>query len=225
MIKKKRTPKSSRVGKTQNIFIMKKITLLVASIFLFGSALANATDRNNRRLAFDLRNGEPIVFSERGIEFYVFANGQFDFNTRPSNGDMYYKSNKKNGSNKSYDKPGKGPKWNNDVVIEQDRSGKIRRIGNVLLNYDSRNRVNRIGSVFMEYNRHGLTQVGGLHIVYNHRNVIVDVYGNVNDNRGNHIGQYDNDNCNTTGQDDNYYNGRDSRPNRVVANVGIRINR
>ena len=75
---------------------MKKITLLVASIFLVGS-MANAsenpvfsTNTTIARFNFD----EPIAFTERGIGFYVFPNGEFDFNTRPqdSEGDYYYKT-------------------------------------------------------------------------------------------------------------------------------------
>jgi hypothetical protein len=31
-----------------------------------------------RRSAVDFRNAEPIVFMERGVEFFVFADGQFD---------------------------------------------------------------------------------------------------------------------------------------------------
>lgn len=29
-------------------------------------------------------DAEPIIFRERGIEFMLFPNGEFDFNTRPS---------------------------------------------------------------------------------------------------------------------------------------------
>jgi hypothetical protein len=31
-----------------------------------------------RRSAVDFRNAEPIVFMERGVEFFVFADEQFD---------------------------------------------------------------------------------------------------------------------------------------------------
>ena len=63
---------------------MKTITLLVASV-LMTTTIVNATEvtytstENRMRHNFD----EPISFVERGIEFYVFANGEFDFNTRP----------------------------------------------------------------------------------------------------------------------------------------------
>jgi hypothetical protein len=61
---------------------MRTITLLVASILLT-TGLANAQERRilntsvtTTRFSFD----EPISFTERGIEFFVFTNGDFDFN-------------------------------------------------------------------------------------------------------------------------------------------------
>lgn len=214
---------------------MKKITLLVVSIFLFGGIVANAADRDHRRSPVDFRNAEPIVFTERGIEFLVFADGQFDFNTRPSSNDRYYKSSRNNGSNKTYGMHGNSHKWNKGVEVEQDRSGKIRRIGNVFVNYDSRNRIKRIGSVHMDYNRYGLTQVGGLHIVYNHHRQIVDVFGDVNGSRGNHFSHNDNDNDHndheygnnesTYNQDNNYYKTRDTKSTKVVANIDFGLRR
>ncbi|TDD99462.1 hypothetical protein [Flavobacterium cellulosilyticum] len=208
---------------------MKKITLLVASIFLFGGVVANAADRNQRRSPVDFRNADPIAFTERGIDFYVFADGQFDFNT---DADLYNKSNRRNEPNRSYGKHGNGSKWNYGVAVKQDRSGKVRRVGNVIINYDSRNRVSSIGSVDMDYNRYGLTQVGGLHIVYNHHSQIVDVFGDVNNSSRNQVGYYDNnhndndygDNCNMNMQDNNYINNS-PRPNKVVASLDIRLNR
>ena len=64
---------------------MKKITLLVASVLLYGnlanaSAIMNHSDGKNK---IDFNQNEPIEFIERGIAFYVFPNGEFDFNTRP----------------------------------------------------------------------------------------------------------------------------------------------
>ena len=63
---------------------MKTITLLVASV-LMTTTIVNATEvtytstENRMRHNFD----EPISFVERGVEFFVFLNGDFDFNTRP----------------------------------------------------------------------------------------------------------------------------------------------
>lgn len=71
---------------------MKKITLVLAALLLsLGNAVATTSakkvfDDGERRIytPVDYRYAEPIVFMERGIEFYVFPNGEFDFNTVPS---------------------------------------------------------------------------------------------------------------------------------------------
>ena len=160
---------------------MKKITFLVASILLFGSVAKaselNFTDDQTRtRFSFD----EPISFTERGIEFFVFPNGEFDFNTRPddSQGDYYFKT-----AGRRTTVVERGRPINYGTLIEHDSYGRVRRIGNTFINYDSRDRVNRIGSVYMRYNRFALTQIGGLKIVYNRRGAIVDMIGSVKGHR------------------------------------------
>ena len=156
---------------------MKKITLLVASILLVGS-VANASEiikktgeEKRTRFSFD----EPISFTERGIEFFVFPNGEFDFNTRPddSQGGYFYK-----GAGKRENSQERGH-MNYGTRIEHDSFGRVRRIGNTFINYDSRDRVNRIGSVYMRYNRTALVQIGGMQIVYDRRGDIVDMFGTV----------------------------------------------
>ena len=159
---------------------MKKITLLVASILLVGSVAKaselNFTDEETRtRFNFD----EPISFTERGIEFFVFPNGDFDFNTRPndSQGDYFFRSAGKRVSNTSTARG--NANVNYGTLIEHDSFGRVRRVGNTFINYDNFDRVSRIGTVYMKYNRLSLTQVGGLKIVYNRRGDIVDMIGSV----------------------------------------------
>lgn len=158
---------------------MKKITLLVATILLVGNvAKASEVTRNSgeeKRMTY--RFDEPISFTERDIEFFVFPNGEFDFNTRPedSQGDYFYKTAGRRVSKASINR---GP-VNYGVRIEHDSFGRVRRIGNTFINYDSRDRVNRIGTVYMRYNRTALVQIGGMQIVYNRRGDIVDLVGNV----------------------------------------------
>jgi hypothetical protein len=208
---------------------MKKITLLVASIFLIGSGVANATEKNNRRFPVDFRNADPIVFTERGVEFYIFPDGQFDFNTRPSNGDMYYKSGRRNGPNTTYGSPANGQNRNFGVKVEHDYTGKVRRIGNVMINYDANDRIKRVGSVYMTYNRYALTQVGGLQIVYNRRGQIIDIFGTVKGGRENQYNQNNNDYNdhnyvqNTNDEDNTYYRTKDAKP-KVEGRLDVRIN-
>ncbi len=161
---------------------MRKITLLVASIFLIGNTTKaseiNFSDKTNRtQYSFE----EPISFNERGIEFFVFPNGDFDFNTHSehSQGDYFYKGAGKRGNNKIENR---GP-INQGTLIEHDSFGRVRRVGNTFINYDSSDRVNRIGSVYMRYNRFALTQIGGLHIIYNRFGEITDKIGDVKGRR------------------------------------------
>lgn len=186
---------------------MKKITFLVASILLVGS-LANASEiikisgeerRNN--YSFD----EPISFTERAIEFFVFPNGEFDFNTRPddSQGDYYYKTAGKRGTITQARKS-----INYGTRIEQDSFGRVRRIGNTFINYDSRDRVSRIGTVYMRYNRTSLTQIGGMRIIYNRRGEIVDTVGNIKSYNGyaySYNNHYYNDNYTASNYNNNDY--------------------
>ena len=186
---------------------MKKITLLVASIFLVGS-MANASENpvfsdNTTDSKFDF--DEPISFTERGIEFFIFPNGQFDFNTRPddSNGnDYYYKTAGKREAVVYKRNP-----VNYGVRIDHDSFGRVRRIGNTFINYDFNDRVNRIGTVYMKYNNFALAQVGGLRIKYNRRGEIIDIFGSVKGYRSGY--QYQNSNWNHNNYDYNSQNQND----------------
>ena len=135
------------------------------------------------------RYTQPIMFVERGVEFLVFPNGEFDFNTEivdgPFNDDVYYRSNSRRTSiNATFGAPGTRSRYSRDrgTLILHDRSGKVRRIGNLFLNYDRQDRIKRIGSVYMRY-RHGvLKQVGGLTIQYNRFGDMIGTHGFVNRN-------------------------------------------
>lgn len=190
---------------------MKKFTLLVASFFLVGSmavASENPVFSDNATIArFDM--DEPISFTERGIEFFVFPNGEFDFNTRPndSQGSYIYKTAGKRTATVVERRP-----VNYGVKIEHDSFGRVRRIGNTFINYDFNDRVSRIGTVYMKYNRYALSEVGGLRIIYNRRGQIIDIIGNVKGNSrgyqtGNNYNYYGNNgNHNDSGyNDDDYY--------------------
>ncbi len=163
-------------------FMSKKITLLVAaSILLLGNmALASEntvfSDNTDRRgYSIDYRDAEPIIFKERGIEFMLFPNGEFDFNTRPS-GPRYF-------INGTYGAPGTRGYYGTSergTRVEHDNFGRVRRVGNVYINYDAFGRVKRIGSIYMSYNSFAVTKVGNMHIVYDRRGCIVDVFGFIN---------------------------------------------
>lgn len=114
---------------------------------------------------------QPIQFVERGVEFFVFLNGEFDFNTHPVN----YRRTRRSTINTTFGAPGvrtRATRYNTrniGVRVEHDFNGRVRRIGNLFINYDRFGRVKRIGSIYMSYhNRHGkLLQIGGLRLQYN----------------------------------------------------------
>jgi len=194
---------------------MKKITLLVvASILLVGNmALASEnpvfSDNTDRRGYYiDYRDAEPIIFREREIEFMLFPNGEFDFNTRPSRPRYHV-----NGTNGAPGTRGYYGTSERGIRVEHDNFGRVRRVGNVYINYDAFGRVKRIGTIYMSYNSFAVTKVGNMRIVYDRRGRIVDVYGFINHanggynyNPGTHYsgenGHYDDD-------DDYYYYRKD----------------
>lgn len=205
---------------------MKKITFLVAGLLFLGMNMVSASDRkvltddNERgRYNVDYRNADPIVFLERGVEFYVFPDGGFDFNTVAYN---HYSVNPRPrySTNTTYGAPGVRGTSNygsrdRGVRIEHDYMGRVRRVGNVFINYDAHGRVKRVGNVYMRYNSFALAQVGGLRIIYNRRGHIVNIVGNVNyysshyqynPNNSHGNGHYNNNN-----EDDDY--GNDNNDN------------
>lgn len=189
--------------------IMKRVLQESASL-LIGLTTASATEQHNSesKKGFDKtqkkRYAHPIMFVERGIEFLIFPDGSFDFNTNIDDGfydDTYYRSNsRRNNINTTHRGPNSSIKYrsnrytNRGVSISRDRDGKVRRIGNVYVNYDRSGRITCTGSIFMSYNRgkySNLYRVGGLQVNYNQRGEIVNTRGQVN--------RFYNDYCNFCG--------------------------
>ena len=180
-----------------------KTTVLFTAMVLLGLTSANATKTNVAPQGEDFNYStryhyaEPILFMERGVEFLIFPDGSFDFNTNAGNSAnsynddsyYYYRGNSavRGGVNTTQGAPGTVSRSHyytptyGGVLIQHDFDGKVRRIGNVFINYDSVGRVKRVGSVYMSYNRGGmLTQVGGLRITYNSWGEIMHSAGMVN---------------------------------------------
>ena len=200
---------------------MRKITFLVASfIFMLNATTAQElrTDRrggnghsngnghhngHNNYYAIDYRDAEPIEFRERGISFYIFPNGDFDFNT--GNG-SYIARRGGTPTTQTVERGARG------IKIEHDYNGRVRRIGNVFVNYDYYGRVRRIGSVYMTYNSFALTRIGGMRLFYNYHGQIIGVTGYINEYNYGYTynpcpngyigGTYDNDDY---GDDDDFY--------------------
>ncbi|WP_044398060.1 hypothetical protein [Lacinutrix sp. Hel_I_90] len=184
-------------------------------------------DLTSNRYRFD----EPIQFIERGVEFLIFPDGSFDFNTNiednhNNHDDGYYRrsNTRRTSVNGTFGAPGTQVRFSTPrdrgVIITHDSDGKVRRIGNVFVNYNRIGQVRRLGSVYIQYNRQGwLTQVGGLHLRYNRRGQIINSFGHVNfRNQGcgfcgvtgcsvSHYGTHNNhdDDWNNQNDNDDYY--------------------
>lgn len=198
--------------KTMTLFI----TVLLAGLISV-SASEITSDKNNGILDESrYRYAQPVMFVERGVEFLVFPDGSFDFNTEiETYGDVYYRSTaisrtRRPSVNTTYGSPAHTNYGG--VLITHDRDGKVRRIGNVFINYDRTGKIKRAGSVYMSYNRGTgrLTQVGGLRVNYNNLGEIVNLFGFVNHesffmNNINDITQIINYNNDTGYYDEDYY--------------------
>jgi len=133
---------------------MKKLGLLLAMAMMQVSMFANAEMR-------PVWHGmdDPVEVTVRGIQFFVFPNGEFDFNAHQIRNRRHYAVDY-------------------GVRVERDRRGKIRRVGNVYLNYNQYGQVTRMGSVFIKYNRRGLVRsIGRKHLRYNRGGYMVMRHG------------------------------------------------
>lgn len=161
---------------------MKNFTLLVASVLLIGNlANANETKIISKVKTVNYYENEPLSFTEREIEFFVFPNGDFDFNTRPDDSQGNYQFKTAGRRSKKVNR-GNRP-INYGVLIEQDSFGRVRRVGNTFINYDFSDRVTRIGMVYMQYDRFALDQIGNMRLIYNRHGQIVNTVGNIKGNR------------------------------------------
>lgn len=131
---------------------MKRGLLLLLGLLSFGTAQSNEFNTSAKKTTTN-QYGKSVTFIERGIQFHVFLNGDFEFNslTRNSRYDNY--------NGKTYN--------NNSLRVDRDYRGRIKRIGRNYIRYDYRGNVTRIGNIKLYYNRGLLRRVGDLKISYN----------------------------------------------------------
>ncbi|MCF2873225.1 MULTISPECIES: hypothetical protein [unclassified Tenacibaculum] len=127
--------------------------LFLLAIMSLATVNANNTNKSTSKIGVTNRYDDVVTFVERGVQFHVFLNGDFDFNT-------HYKNTR------YVDYYGRRTRVNRGVRIERDFKGRVRRVGNTFINYDSRGNVKRIGSVYIRYRFGQLSKVGNLTIRY-----------------------------------------------------------
>lgn len=147
---------------------MKKGLLIVLGMFLMTSTIeATNSKETTTNIEYNYAYENSVNFEERGVAFFIFTNGEFDFSTHYND---YY-----------YDYNGNRVRRASNIRIYRDYRGRIVRIGNSFVNYDNYGNVTRIGNVFMRYNRGKLTSVGNLKVSYDYWGKPA-FYGNVKDN-------------------------------------------
>ncbi|WP_420573917.1 hypothetical protein [Kordia sp.] len=164
-------------------FYLLFVGLLLSVTSTQANVISDQTNGSKNGLTNRYRYAQPIQFVERGVEFFVFLNGEFDFNTHP----VSYRRTRRSSVNATYGAPRvrtRGNRYNTrniGVRVEHDFNGRVRRIGNLFINYDRHGRVKRIGSIYMRYhNRHGkVKQIGGLRLKYNRWGRLVRQFGSV----------------------------------------------
>ena len=162
------------------------LLLLLGMLIMVSSVEANNGHKLTNRIGVNYSYDNAVNFVERGVEFFVFTNGEFDFDTR-------YR--------------------NIRIPIRRDFRGRIQRVGSVFINYDYFGNVTRIGNISMRYYRGQLINVGNLRIQYD-RWGYPNFYGQVRSNFYNHNGIRINLNIgDICDYNDTYFFGRDFRRN------------
>ncbi|MCB0460725.1 MAG: hypothetical protein KDC74_12035 [Flavobacteriaceae bacterium] len=103
--------------------------------------------------------GDSFTFTEHGITFAVYPNGEFDFYLNPRTG-IHANVNLGN-VNISYNSG-----YDYDAYVQYDEYGAIIQIEDIPIYYDYYGRINRAGSVRIYYNNNRVVRVGGLHVYY-----------------------------------------------------------
>jgi len=145
-------------------YIMKKGILLLLGVLMMVSTVEAKTSNKQPNSKWDYNyHDEPISFKERGIKFYIFPDGEMDFNIHGNDygttTEYYYKGNKSKSNARSRN-------GRRGTKVVRDYRGRVIRVGRVFINYNYRGNVSRVGTVFVSYRRNRMTRVGGLRIIH-----------------------------------------------------------
>ncbi|RLJ68790.1 hypothetical protein CLV86_0179 [Lacinutrix venerupis] len=158
-----------------------KHLIYLFSLLLFTSFTVNAENTNNLKTLESNATtsyrgyGKSFIFMEQGIEFSVYADGQFDF-YMPNRGPQVNVSVGTPNVNISFNSG-----YNYDAYVQYDEFGAIIQIENTPIFYDYYGRIIQAGDIYINYNNRGyVTRVGGLYIHYNRYNVFSHYTGFIN---------------------------------------------
>ena len=159
---------------------MKHLIYLFSALLLTGFTV-NA-DNINTKNALETNTstsyrgyGKSFIFNEQGIEFSIYADGQFDF-YMPNYGPKVNVSVGSPNVNISFNSG-----YNYDAYVQYDEFGAIIQIENTPIYYDYYGRISQAGDINISYNNRGyITRVGGLYVHYNRYNAFDHYTGYIN---------------------------------------------
>ena len=156
---------------------MKKLATLVFSFLLLGITAKATTITSEVCEDYTVINrydGKTYIFVENGVEFSVFADGQFDF--------AYVGPNY--GSQVQISTPNVNISFNSghdyEMFVQYDDYGAVIQIENVPIYYDEYGRITQAGEVDIRYNNRRIVRIGGLYPHYNHYGHFVSYTGFIN---------------------------------------------
>ncbi|NER16480.1 hypothetical protein [Spongiivirga citrea] len=194
------------------------LAVMIASMMTVTAAETATTNEGLNGITKRYRHVQPIRFVERGVVFFVYPNGSFDYNPqrtrlRHRRGTYYGASISAPGFNINY--RNRGNRFRNGLRVSYDYYGRIKTVGGVYITYNRRGKVRRIGRVNISYNRGRLYNVGGLQLHYNNRGYNNRLSGFINDyntgcgicgTTGCSVNHFDHDGYGYDDDDDYFYN-------------------
>lgn len=160
---------------------MKK--LLVLAVLFLGGMTAQANQVTNldhgQKKGIRYNQAQPITFVQKGIQFFVYTNGEFDFQVVRSNsygrrGNQYLNAP---GSTFGVYFP-----YSNGRLVRYDYWGNIKQVGRNHIFYNRNGKVNHIGSVSMRYRKGRLARVGNMTLLYDRWGRISGLQGRIHHN-------------------------------------------
>ncbi|WP_299217626.1 hypothetical protein [uncultured Dokdonia sp.] len=185
-----------------------RIVVVLVVLFLGGmTAQANEVTNLDHNNITGIRYNAPqsIHFIQRGVEFIVFPNGEFDF--------KFLNQQQLQHGRRGHNAPGTVyTNRRNSRYISYDYFGNVTKVGRNFIYYNRNGNVNQIGDITLRYRNGRLVRVGNLRLFYNRRGHIVYTEGFVTHihNNGTHCDD-----------DDHNYNKKRNR-NNVVGRGGKR---
>ena len=158
----------------ENYFCCHFATIVFSFLFIGISAKANSEASEN--CIIDRYDGKTYIFEEGGVEFSVFADGQFDF--------AYVGLNHGSDVNVNVNSPNVNISFNSghdyEMFVQYEDYGAVIQVEDVPIYYDGYGRITQAGDVDIRYNNRRIVRVGGLYVHYNNYGNYISCTGFIN---------------------------------------------